>query len=87
MDYDAVRNGLTLTCSSGAVEGTVTKTKAIKRLCTARAELCPSPGAASCSGTDPPPTESRNLWQSHSLYGHGNIPQPTIARRLTGYVL
>jgi hypothetical protein len=30
-DYDAVRNGLTLTWSNGAVEGTVTKLKAIKR--------------------------------------------------------
>ncbi|MFE3785894.1 transposase [Amycolatopsis sp. NPDC059090] len=30
-DYDAVRNGLTLACSSGAVEGTVCKVKALKR--------------------------------------------------------
>ncbi|WP_344319849.1 ISL3 family transposase, partial [Nocardia ninae] len=38
-DYDAVRNGLTLTWSSGAVEGTVTKLKALKRAMYGRAKF------------------------------------------------
>ncbi|MFE3002952.1 ISL3 family transposase [Nocardia sp. NPDC059246] len=38
-DYDAVRNGLTLPWSSGAVEGTVTKLKAVKRAIYGRANF------------------------------------------------
>lgn len=38
-DYDAVRNGLTLAWSSGAVEGNVTKLKAIKRAMYGRANF------------------------------------------------
>ena len=38
-DYDAVRNGLTLAWSSGAVEGTVTKIKAVKRAMYGRANF------------------------------------------------
>lgn len=38
-DYDAVRNGLTLSWSSGAVEGTVTKIKAVKRAMYGRANF------------------------------------------------
>lgn len=38
-DYDAVRNGLTLGWSSGAVEGTVTKIKAVKRAMYGRANF------------------------------------------------
>lgn len=38
-DYDAVRNGLTLSWSSGAVEGTVTKIKALKRAMYGRANF------------------------------------------------
>lgn len=38
-DYDAVRNGLTLGWSSGAVEGTVTKIKAVERAMYGRANL------------------------------------------------
>ncbi|MFI6369142.1 transposase [Nocardia sp. NPDC050630] len=38
-DYDAVRNGLTLPWSSGAVEGTVTKLKALKRATYGRANF------------------------------------------------
>jgi transposase len=32
-DYDAVRNGLTMSWSSGAVEGNITRVKAHKRRC------------------------------------------------------
>ena len=38
-DYDAVRNGLTLPFSSGAVEGNVCKLKAIKRQMYGRANF------------------------------------------------
>lgn len=38
-DYDAVRNGLTLSWSSGAVEGIVTKLKALKRATCGRANF------------------------------------------------
>lgn len=38
-DYDAVRNGLTLEWSSGAVEGAVCRLKAIKRRCFGRANF------------------------------------------------
>lgn len=38
-DYDAVRNGLTLAWSSGAVEGTVCKLKSIKRQMFGRANF------------------------------------------------
>jgi transposase len=38
-DYDAVRNGLTLSYSSGAVEGTVNKIKMLKRQMFGRAKL------------------------------------------------
>ncbi|MEV6254176.1 ISL3 family transposase [Nocardia sp. NPDC051911] len=38
-DYDAVRNGLTLEWSSGAVEGAVCQLKAIKRRCFGRANF------------------------------------------------
>ncbi|MEU5942694.1 transposase [Micromonospora sp. NPDC047548] len=38
-DYDAVRNGLTLPYSSGAVEGTVNKIKMLKRQMFGRAKL------------------------------------------------
>jgi transposase len=38
-DYDAVRNGLTLEWSSGAVEGAVCRLKAIKRRCYGRANF------------------------------------------------
>ena len=38
-DYDAVRNGLTLSYSSGAVEGTVNKIKMSKRQMFGRAKL------------------------------------------------
>lgn len=38
-DYDAVRNGLTLTWSSGGVEGNVTKLKAVKRAMYGRANF------------------------------------------------
>ncbi|WP_443111254.1 transposase [Amycolatopsis sp. A1MSW2902] len=38
-DYDAVRNGLTLEWSSGAVEGAICRLKAIKRRCFGRANF------------------------------------------------
>ncbi|MFB9299704.1 transposase [Kibdelosporangium philippinense] len=38
-DYDAVRHGLTLAWSSGAVEGTVAKLKAVKRAMYGRANF------------------------------------------------
>jgi transposase len=47
-DYDAVRNGLTLPYSSGAVEGNVCRLRAIKSRCTAARTLT-SAGSASSS--------------------------------------
>lgn len=38
-DYDAVRNGLTMSYSSGAVEGTVNKIKMLKRQMFGRANF------------------------------------------------
>jgi len=51
-DYDAVRNGLTLPYSSGAVEGNVCRLKAIKSRCTA-GRTSTSCGSASSSSSDP----------------------------------
>jgi hypothetical protein len=61
-DWAAVTAGLTVSCSSGAVEGHVNRIKMIKRQMYGRANpICSA--SASCSPTDP----SRQLSQSHFL--------------------